>query len=186
MDSIMELGLTLLSYDPNFADDSMDSDGDNDENDDSDAELEDCDYSDEDDMSWKVRRAAAHLLASVFTSYPDKISNLYELCSPRLVARFREREENIKLDVFSTFSVLLNQVAVAGAASGDGAHLALFARDEAALLQNLSRQLNTKSLKVKCGIFDVLKVFVQANPSCMQVCNSDLVFKVKSSVVGIL
>ena len=61
----LECALALLQYDPNYAgyeEDEMDE-----EDDEEDDELVHEGYSDDDDFSWKVRRAAARLLATLFT-----------------------------------------------------------------------------------------------------------------------
>lgn len=68
--------------------------------------------SDDEDSSWKVRRAAAGALAAVFRAYPTVIVALYARCAGRLVSRFREREESVKLEVFKSFSALIAQVCV--------------------------------------------------------------------------
>ena len=69
-------------------------------------------YSDDDDASWKVRRASSKCLSAIISSYPDLIDEVYPELSPPLLARFREREENVKMDVFNTFTDLLRQVTV--------------------------------------------------------------------------
>lgn len=50
---------------------------------------EDDSYSDDDDISWKVRRAAAKTLAAIHTSRPDLIVDFYTLISPALIGRFK-------------------------------------------------------------------------------------------------
>ncbi len=72
--------------------------------------MSDEQYSDDDDASWKVRRGAAKLLAAVYTNYSGDLDALYPKTVPSLLSRFREREENVKADVFHTFVVLLQQV----------------------------------------------------------------------------
>ena len=67
-------------------------------------------YSDDEDTSWKVRRAAAKTMAAIIDEYPSLLGDIYPQASQQLVARFREREENIKADVFSTFVDLIHQV----------------------------------------------------------------------------
>lgn len=66
-------------------------------------------YSDDDDMSWKVRRAAAKCLAALISSRPDLLTNFHCTLAPVLIRRFREREENVKADVFGAYIVLLRQ-----------------------------------------------------------------------------
>ena len=58
-----------------------------------------------------MRRAAAKLLSAIIVSRPDKLGELFPEVAPVLIARFKEREENVKMDVFATFNDLLQQVA---------------------------------------------------------------------------
>lgn len=66
-------------------------------------------YSDDEDTSWKVRRAAAKTVAAVVISFPELLPQTFQGACPVLVARFREREENVKADVLTTFCQLLQQ-----------------------------------------------------------------------------
>ncbi len=72
--------------------------------------LSDQDYSDDEDMSWKVRRAAIKTLSAAVRHYDQQLPELYAQLCPTLVARFREREETVKADVFAAFTELLQQV----------------------------------------------------------------------------
>ena len=58
----------------------------------------------------QVRRAAAKTIAAVITSFPDLLTATYLTVVPALLARFREREEAVKADVFATFVTMLQQV----------------------------------------------------------------------------
>lgn len=73
-----------------------------------DSEDED-EYSDDDDMSWKVRRAAAKCLQAVITTRHEMLADFYKIASPTLIARFKEREENVKSDIFHCYVALLRQ-----------------------------------------------------------------------------
>ncbi|KAJ1553245.1 Cullin-associated NEDD8-dissociated protein 2, partial [Cladochytrium tenue] len=73
------------------------------------------DYSDADDVSWKVRRTSAKLLASIISTRSDLISEFFSELAPTLITRFKEREESVRVEVFQSFIALIRQV---GAASG--------------------------------------------------------------------
>ena len=83
-----------MTYDPNYNydDDAADiSDGEGvimetEEDGEEDAEDE---YSDDDDMSWKVRRAATKCLEAVISSRRELLSDLYKVVSPALISRFK-------------------------------------------------------------------------------------------------
>lgn len=66
-------------------------------------------YSDDDDMSWKVRRSAAKCLETLITARPDLLSEFYRAAAPVIISRFKEREENVKADIFSAYNALLRQ-----------------------------------------------------------------------------
>lgn len=114
----IEAATRLLRYDPNLADDD---DGDDEEDDDP---LEDDDFEeetgfdDDEDGSWKVRRCAAKVLYTLIStrSNGDLLDDgtLYNRVAPALVARFKEREENVRLEVLAAISNLVRR-------SGDGA-----------------------------------------------------------------
>lgn len=91
---IIEICLAYITYDPNYNYDddvSEQSDGEwivmeTEEDGEEDAEDE---YSDDDDMSWKVRRAAAKCLEAVVSSRRELLPDLYKVVSPALIARFK-------------------------------------------------------------------------------------------------
>lgn len=64
-------------------------------------------YSDDDDMSWKVRRAAAKCMAALISSRPDLLPDFHCTLAPALIRRFKEREENVKADIFGAYIMLL-------------------------------------------------------------------------------
>ena len=45
-------------------------------------------YSDDDDMSWKVRRAAAKCLEAVISTRHELLEEFYRTVSPKLIARY--------------------------------------------------------------------------------------------------
>jgi cullin-associated NEDD8-dissociated protein 1 len=73
-------------------------------------------YSDDEDVSWKVRRSAAKLLYALFGTRNELLVDYYKLAAPVLVTRFNEREESVRLEVLAAFQVLLKQTAAARAA----------------------------------------------------------------------
>ncbi|CAG8564545.1 11595_t:CDS:10 [Paraglomus brasilianum] len=72
------------------------------------------DYSDDDDMSWKVRRSSSKLLAAIIGTRHEILVKLYLEVAPALVSRFNEREESVRVDVLHTFIILLRQTFVYG------------------------------------------------------------------------
>lgn len=113
--TIIDLCLKMITYDPNYnyEDEEEDGGGEDEEMEDEsftpDAEPESDseEYSDDDDMSWKVRRAAAKCLESVIATRHELLGEMYQTVSPALIARFKEREENVKCDILSAYTALL-------------------------------------------------------------------------------
>lgn len=105
--SIVNLCLKYITYDPNYnyeADDGESGFQMETEDDDDDGSDE---YSDDDDMSWKVRRSAAKCLEAVIATRHELLEEFYKTLSPALIARFKEREENVKSDIFHAYIALL-------------------------------------------------------------------------------
>ena len=78
------------------------------------AEPEAARYSDDDDTSWKVRRGATKLLTACIVTRADLLSTFYRTVSPALIARFGEREETVKVEIWATYTTLLAQTKVWG------------------------------------------------------------------------
>lgn len=56
-------------------------------------------YSDDEDVSWKVRRAAAKSLDAVVNTQRHHLTELYTNLAPLLIQRLKEREDNVKTEV---------------------------------------------------------------------------------------
>ncbi|KAJ7646186.1 armadillo-type protein [Mycena rosella] len=111
---IMQAGSQFIKYDPNYAGDDEDEEmADADDDEDEDAELDD-EYSDDEDTSYKIRRSATKLLAAIVGTRPELLSAVYKDVSPVLISRFGDREETVRLEVWATYVVLLNQTALYG------------------------------------------------------------------------
>lgn len=125
-DDAIAAALRYLVYDPNNATDETDEemggtqgygsddDGTNEfENDEDEDFIEEGALSDDDDTSWKLRRCAAKALCTIITtrSNGDLLENgvLYERIAPVLINRFREREENVRLEVLAALSTLIQK-----------------------------------------------------------------------------
>lgn len=116
----IEAATRYLKYDPNLAqDDEDDDDMPSDEEDALEGEdfEEEIGYDDDDDASWKVRRCAAKVLYTLISTRSNgdllEDGTLYSRVAPALIARFKEREENVRLEVLATLSNLVRK-------SGDG------------------------------------------------------------------
>lgn len=62
---------------------------------------------DDDDSSWKIRRAAVKLIDSIIVSRPDMLRRVYQTYTKLLADRFKERDENVKCAILETFRTLL-------------------------------------------------------------------------------
>lgn len=172
--SIVDLCLTYLTYDPNYnyeADDGepgfqMETEDDDDEGSE--------EYSDDDDMSWKVRRSAAKCLEAVISTRHELLEEFYRTLSPALIARFKEREENVKSDIFHAFIALLKATRPADDISRDPEAM----DDVPVLIQQLQEQVPTivkavqplmreKSVKTRQDCFLLLRELLNALPGAL-------------------
>ncbi|KAF3904151.1 hypothetical protein AA313_de0205227 [Arthrobotrys entomopaga] len=131
---VIAAGLLFLKYDPNYVGDDEDDEemggtqANDDDEDDADG-LEDEEFedegglSDDDDISWKVRRGAAKLLSTVISTRAEDLlkETLYRDVAPSLIKRFSEREENVRLEVLATTTTLIRRTRdLAYSSSGGG------------------------------------------------------------------
>jgi len=174
--AIVELCLEYLTYDPNYNyDDGYDSDMECDEEGD-DGEGTDDEYSDDDDVSWKVRRAAAKCLEAVIVSRHEMIDSFYRTISPALITRFKEREENVKSDIFHAYIALLRQtkpvVSVVspidpGAMEAEEGPVSLLQAQVPNIVKALHRQMKEKSIKTRQGCFSLLTELILVLPGAL-------------------
>lgn len=73
---------------------------------------DDEDYSDDEDVTWKVRRAAAKAIEAMISSHRDSLLTLSSKIGPTLINRFKEREETVRTEIFSAYIALLNQISI--------------------------------------------------------------------------
>lgn len=179
---VIQLTLKYLSYDPNYNyddDDTEDDDMEMDNEDDNDSNDE---YSDDDDMSWKVRRASAKCLEAIIVTRHDLIVELYQTVSPQLISRFKEREENVKVDVFQAYIALLKQTRSSTASAldhscgitssdmngGINSPIGLLSVQVKDIVRSLHKLLREKSVKTRQGAFLLLTELIQVLPSSLR------------------
>lgn len=164
---IIEITLKYLCYDPNYNYDDMEEDEMEMDNED-DAESNE-EYSDDDDMSWKVRRASAKCLEAVITTRHEMIIDLYHSVSPVLISRFKEREENVKVDVFMAYVALLKQTRAPADATAlqDESAVSILQSHVKDVIKSLHRQLREKSIKTRQGAFNLLTELLHVLPNCL-------------------
>ncbi|KAF2360885.1 TATA-binding protein interacting (TIP20) [Trinorchestia longiramus] len=189
---ILEICLKLLTHDPNYNyDDYSEEDNGTMDLDEDEEEEEDDEYSDDDDMSWKVRRASAKCIEAIVSTRHEMLLQFYTTVSPQLIARFKEREENVKVDIFNAYTALLRQSRPSMARTGPGLTktpavipsvtvpspdaameqeeetVALLKKQVPLLVRALHRQLREKSSKTRQGCFALLTELILALPAAL-------------------
>ncbi|ROI83697.1 Cullin-associated NEDD8-dissociated protein 1 [Anabarilius grahami] len=170
--TIIKLCLKYITYDPNYnydADDDQDDSMDIKEREDEDQESDD-EYSDDEDMSWKVRRSSVKCLEAIISSRRDLLVELYGSVGPVLVSRFKEREENVKTDIFSAFVALLRQTrhphgATLDTEAKEEPAVSLLKKQVPTIVKALHRQLKEKSMRSRQGCFSLLTEMANVLPS---------------------
>uniref|UniRef100_A0A2I2YMU4 Cullin associated and neddylation dissociated 2 (putative) n=1 Tax=Gorilla gorilla gorilla TaxID=9595 RepID=A0A2I2YMU4_GORGO len=162
--SVTSLCLQYIKHDPNY---NYDSDEDEEQMETEDSEFSEQEsedeYSDDDDMSWKVRRAAAKCIAALISSRPDLLPNFHCTLAPVLIRRFKEREENVKADVFTAYIVLLRQtrppkgwLEAMEEPTQTGSNLHMLRGQVPLVVKALQRQLKDRSVRARQGCFSLL------------------------------
>lgn len=180
--TVTKLCLKFMTFDPNYNYDDNEEEEDSMDIEDGLDEESDDEYSDDDDMSWKVRRSSIKCLEALISTRRDLLLSFCSSICPALLARFKEREENVRADVFSAFSALLGQtrarsshrgLATAGSApqpSGDEEEPAvgLLRKQVPVIVKALHRQLKEKSIKSRQGCFCLLTELAHTVPGALE------------------
>uniref|UniRef100_A0A8C3AGZ8 Cullin-associated and neddylation-dissociated 1 n=1 Tax=Cyclopterus lumpus TaxID=8103 RepID=A0A8C3AGZ8_CYCLU len=174
--TVISICLRYLTYDPNYNFDDEDEDDNamDAEQNDEDYQGSDDEYSDDDDMSWKVRRAAAKCLDAVVSTRHEMLPEFYRSVSPALVCRFKEREENVKADVFHAYLSLLKQTRPAQSWLADpdameqgDTPLTMLQSQVPMIVKALHKQLKEKSVKTRQCCFNMLTELVNVLPGAL-------------------
>ncbi|XP_012738373.2 cullin-associated NEDD8-dissociated protein 2 [Fundulus heteroclitus] len=178
---VTKLCLKFMTFDPNYNYDDSEEDEDSMDIEDRADEESDDEYSDDDDMSWKVRRSAIKCLEALISTRRDLLLSFYSSICPALLARFKEREENVRADVFAAFSTLLRQtrggsshhgLITAGSELGTSREeepaVALLKKQIPVIVKALHKQLKEKSLKSRQGCFCLLTELAHTVPGSLE------------------
>ncbi|CAE7627941.1 CAND1 [Symbiodinium pilosum] len=190
LDELCGVILNLVAYDPNFYDSG---DGQDAAMDDGFEEFDEDGLvdSDDDDNSWKVRRAALKVLEAMVKGLPDRLDEIYTKFAQPLIARFNEREESVKLDVFTTFGEMAQAAviktqpflfAATGGASAPSTSSTFILEVERALppkerpnshhliavipacISQLNKQMRSKAAKTRQGALTLLRTLSECIP----------------------
>lgn len=175
INTIIELCLLHITYDPNYNyeeedNNTMEMEDDGMMGDDSDVNDE---YSDDDDMSWKVRRSAAKCLEATIATRRELVAEMYKTVSPALIARFKEREENVKSDIFHAFMALLRQTKPTtvnldpNIMEQEDTPVCLLQAQIPAIVKAVYAQMRERSIKTRQDCFSLLKEIVNVLPGAL-------------------
>uniref|UniRef100_A0AAQ5YXA9 TATA-binding protein interacting (TIP20) domain-containing protein n=1 Tax=Amphiprion ocellaris TaxID=80972 RepID=A0AAQ5YXA9_AMPOC len=162
--TVTQLCLKFMTFDPNYNYDDTEEEEDSMDIEDGLDEESDDEYSDDDDMSWKVRRSSIKCLEALISTRRDLLLSFYSSICPTLLTRFKEREENVRADVFAAFSTLLRQTRVGSSHHG----LILAGSDVPAIVKAIHRQLKEKSIKSRQGCFCLLTELAHTVPGALE------------------
>ncbi|XP_039627059.1 cullin-associated NEDD8-dissociated protein 2 [Polypterus senegalus] len=174
--TVIKLCLKYITYDPNYnyeTDDDEEEAMDIDDGGEEDQETDD-EYSDEDDMSWKVRRSSVKCLEAVVSTRRDLVQEFYKTVAPVLISRFKEREENVKADIFLAYISLLKQtkplkrgVELTGIMNKEDVSLKMLKNQVPKVVKALHKQLKEKSVKSRQGCFSLLTELASVLPGAL-------------------
>lgn len=155
-----------MKYDPNYAYDDDNEDemmGEEDDMDDDFDEEENYMGSDDDDGSWKVRKAAVKVICAVVTARPELLPQIYATCVDELIARLKEREENVRLDIIHCLTCLVevSNVAEVKGVTGPGVDgRDLLEGKSSSIINGACTHLVGQSIKTKAAVFTLLRSMV--------------------------
>lgn len=121
-------------------------------------------YSDEEDSSWKVRRASAKLASAIILHYQSSLKETYRRLHKVLLSRSTEREEAVRPMIYGAYMHLVDSMAMASR-GGDVEAASALESDAPKALRSLSRQLKSHSVKTKSLVLQCMQKMAIAAPS---------------------
>ncbi|KAH8410584.1 hypothetical protein KR009_005701 [Drosophila setifemur] len=171
---ILELCLKYITYDPNYNYETDDGDTGYAMDTEEDEYVDSEEYSDDDDMSWKVRRAAAKCLEVLIATRQELIEDFYRSLSPALIARFKEREENVKSDIFHAYVALLKNTRLSDDVANDPDSMDQVSGPTSLLIEQLplivkaiQPLMREKSMKTRQDCFLLLRELLNSLPGAL-------------------
>jgi cullin-associated NEDD8-dissociated protein 1 len=178
---LLNLSSELLCYDPNYSYDDADLE----EMQDPDGEWDSDDWGNSqhelsDDSSWKVRRASIRVIDAIAKCRPEMLSHLYDQIVKKLVERFKEREENVKSDIFSTFSNIVRCAVIGDTSQSETLEMEMpvlirtrsstdvLGEQIPVIIKALLEQIDNKSLKIKASVVNVFLNLAFVLPGALQ------------------
>lgn len=170
-DELLRTCMKFIEYDPNY---NYDDSDDEEMEDYSDDDYSEGEYSDDDDdTSWKVRRASVKVIRAFIISRPQFLGGFYGKCSSALIARFKEREDSVKLDIVNCYEDLLRATTVVPKktteSTSNGMNNDILIQDdemEAVISETCKLLKNKKSSgKVRIALFAMLQQLAIATKS---------------------
>jgi len=62
---------------------------------------------DDDDTSWKVRRSAINIVDAIVKTRNDKVKDIVQRYSDKMIDRVKERIDDVKVDILNTFQGII-------------------------------------------------------------------------------
>ncbi|XP_030061343.1 cullin-associated NEDD8-dissociated protein 1 [Microcaecilia unicolor] len=177
--TVTGLCLMYITYDPNYNYEHEEEEEEEEEimemeNGEDEEQESDDEYSDDDDMSWKVRRSAAKCLEALVSTRQDLLQEFYRSVSPVLISRFKEREENVKADIFSVYVSLLKQtrptqtwLQASDSVSKEEMPLTMLQNQVPNIVKALAKHFKDKSMKSRQGCFGLLTELANIFPGSL-------------------
>ncbi|RXG58982.1 Cullin-associated NEDD8-dissociated protein 1 [Armadillidium vulgare] len=121
-----------------------------------------------------VRRASAKCLEAVISTRHEMLMDFYKTVSPMLISRFKEREENVKVDIFNAYISLLRQtkpsvslVIDPDAMEQEEGTISMLKQQVPSLVKAVHRQMREKSIKTRQGCFALLSELINVYPGAL-------------------
>ena len=170
LERMVAKSIEMIAYDPHYSynDDEENDEGSMDFDDQEFSDSSEDDYDDDDDdMSFKVRRGATHLLASAVRTRPDMLAVFYNVIAPPLIKQFKEREEYVRVEIYKAYLELLNQTRKVNPDELSQIYDAIMRKQLRSIVPICEKQLKEKSSKSRKSCFTLLKSFVEILPNAL-------------------